>query len=373
MSEITDHKFIVFATEGFNTLGVVRALGEAGIRPYLVVWDRHALAPYSKYVQKSYFSRTLENGVKYIISEFGNEAHKPFIIATSDETESCLDRHFDELKDRFHFFNAGSQGRITQLMEKSYLPQIAESCGLLIPKTEEVKNGELPATLNYPIITKSTTSTIRNWKSNVHICRNEQELLEAYKLINQDRVVLQEYIEKVDEIDYEGFVINDGRDLYMPLDNRYYRTEADGYGLYAYIERNPFPELVEPIKKLFEKIGYNGIFELEFLIDKNGRKYFLEINFRGSAWLYAFNKCGVNLPYMYALSTLKGEIDSSAENVRKLPFSLMYAVTDFRMNVPTRKVPLWRWLREFLSVDCLFYYNRHDMKPFWKKVGYTIR
>lgn len=368
MSVLSNHKFIVFATEGFNSLGVIRALGEAGIRPYLVVWDRYALTPYSKYVQESYFSKTLENGVRYILDTFGNEQEKPFIIATSDETASSLDCHYDELKDKFYFFNAGSQGRITQLMEKGYLPQIAESCGLKIPKTVEVKNGELPTTLNYPVITKSPTSTIRNWKSNVHICHNEDELRDAYKQIKQERVVLQEYIEKVDEINYEGFVINDGRDLYMPLDNRYYRTEKDGYGLYAYIERDAHPELRESIKKLFETIQYNGIFELEFLIDKNGQAYFLEINFRGSAWLYAFNKCGVNLPYMFALSTLQGKIDSSPENIKKLPFSLMYAVTDFKLNVLTHKVSLWRWVREFLSVDCLFYYNRHDMKPFWVKV-----
>ena len=368
MSILSKHKFIVFATEGFNSLGVIRALGEVGVRPYLVVWDRYALTPFSKYVEKSYFSRTLENGIRYILSEFGDEHEKPFIIATSDETQSCLDLHYDELKDKFYFFNAGSQGRITQMMEKGYLPQVAESCGLRIPKTVEVKNGELPTALNYPVITKSPSSTIRNWKSNVHICHDENELLQAFKLINQERVVIQEYIEKADELNYEGFVINDGKDLYMPLDNRYYRTEEDSYGLYAYIERDSHPELRESIKKLFETIRYNGIFELEFLIDKKGQPYFLEINFRGSAWLYAYNKCGVNLPYMFALSTLQGEIDSSPEKIKKLPFSLMYAVTDFKQNVLTRKVSFWRWMREFLTVDCLFYYNRHDMKPFWKKV-----
>ncbi len=365
---LSDHKFVVFATDSFNTLGVIRALGEAGIRPYLVLWDHAKLSNHSKYVKEYYLSHGLENGIQYILSKFGDEQEKPFIFATSDDTVSCLDLHYDELKDKFYFYNAGGQGRITRLMEKGYLPQIAESCGLRIPKTEEVKNGELPKTLSYPVITKSPTSTIHNWKSNVHICNNEGELLKAFELINQDRVVIQEFIEKVDEIDYEGFVINDGKDLYMPLDNRYYRLEEDSYGDYAYIERNPRPELLEPIKKLFEQIGYNGIFEMEFLVDKNGNTYFLEINFRSSAWIYAFNKCGVNLPYMFALSTLQNKLDVASENIKKLPFSLMNSVRDFNKNVLTRKVSLWQWLRDFMSADCFFYYNRHDMKPFWAKM-----
>lgn len=367
-TKIQDHKFIVFAYEGFNTLGVIRALGEAGIRPYLVLWDKAELSIYSKYIKDYYFSHGIENGIQYILSRFGDEKEKPFIFATSDETVSCLDLHFEELKDKFYFYNAGEQGRITKLMEKGYLPKLAESCGLRIPRTEEVRNGELPTTLSYPVITKSPTSTINNWKSNVHICYNKDELLAAFKQIDQDRVVVQEFIEKINEINYEGFVINDGKDLYMPLNNRYYRTEKDSYGDYAYIERNPCPELIEPIKRLFKETGYNGIFEMEFLVDKNGKTYFLEINFRSSAWLYAFNKAGVNLPYMFALSTLKNRLDVESENIKKLPFSLMYPIPDFKMNVLTGKVSFWRWLREFLTADCFFYYNRRDMKPFWAKV-----
>lgn len=372
-TRIQDHIFIVFGRDGINTLGVVRTLGEAGIRPYLVMWTRPEASKYSKYVQECHLPYTLEEGLQCILSRFGNEKEKPFIFATDDESVSCLDLHYDELKDKFYFYHAGEQGRLTKLMEKGYLPKLAESCGLRIPKTEEVRNGQLPTTLNYPVITKSPTSTFFNWKSNVHICYNEEELIKAFNQIYQERVVIQEYIEKVDEIDYEGFVINDGRDLYMPLDNRYYRLEKDSYGNYAYIERNPHPELLEPIQKLFEKTGYNGIFEMEFLVDKNGQTYFLEINFRSSAWIYAFNKCGVNLPYMYALSTLQNQIDTSCENIKKLPFSLMFSITDYKQNVSTGKVPFWRWFREFLSTDCLLLYNRHDMKPFWVKLFRYLR
>lgn len=365
---IQDHKFIVFGRDSINTLGVVRALGEVGIRPHVIVlWTEPELTKHSKYIADYYLAHQPEDGLQYLLSRFGDEKETPFLFSIDDETVSCLDLHFNELKDKFYFYHAGEQGRITQLMEKGYLPQIAESCGLRVPKTEVVRNGELPKSLSYPVITKSTTSTIHNWKSNVHICRNEAELLNAFKLINQETVVLQEFVEKENEINYEGFVINDGKDLYMPLNNRYYRLEEDSYGNYAYIEKNPTPELYEPIHRLFEKIGYNGIFEVEFLVDKNGQTYFLEINFRSSAWIYAFNKCGVNLPYMFALSTLQHKLDVSHENIKKLPFSLMNPVADFRSHVLTRKVSLWQWLREFMTADCFFYYNRHDMKPFWAK------
>ena len=75
-TRILDHKFIVFGRDGINTLGVIRALGEAGIRPYLVLWTRPELSKYSKYVQECYLSFTLEKGFQYILSKFGEEKEK---------------------------------------------------------------------------------------------------------------------------------------------------------------------------------------------------------------------------------------------------------------------------------------------------------
>lgn len=361
-----ENKFIVFAVDHFNPLGVIRSLGEIRINPIVVLYSKHPmLVQYSKYISKLYVVDTIDKGLEIITKNYSGESQKPFILATSDDVESVLDQHYNELKDNFYFYNAGEQGRITQMMDKKTICEMGKECGLLVPKTEEVEKGQMPQTLRYPLITKATISTIENWKANVFICNNEDELKEAYKYIVGDHVLLQEYVKKVDELNIEGFSINDGNDVYMPLQNRFYRVTEDSYGNYLHIDKFLQIDLLEKIKEIFKKTRYNGVFEMEFMIDKDNNYYFLEINFRNSAWLYSYTKCGVNLPVMFAKSVIAGHIVNEDENVKKLPFKVIDEITDFKWSVLSGKVNIFKWLIELFTSDCTFYFNKHDMKPFY--------
>ena len=360
-------KFIVFAVDHFNPLGVIRSLGEVGIRPIVILFSPHGsiLVKYSKYIGVLHIVQTIEEGYRLLLEKYAVPSCKQFLYATSDDVESYLDLHYEELYPFFYFYHAGEKGRITRMMEKSEIVRLAQQVGLKIPKTEEVKRGDIPTTLQFPIITKATISTIQNWKSNVYICRNEQELMEAYQHINCEYVILQEYIEKVDELNTEGFCINDGKDVYMPLQNRFFRTTDTSYGNYLYIEKFNHPELIDKIHRLFELTHYNGVFEMEFMVGKDGELYFLEINFRNSAWLYAYTRCGLNFPLMYAKSVVAGKIIDEDAHITKLPFTLMDELTDFKWSVLSRKVPFMTWLKELINADCLFYYNKQDKAPFF--------
>lgn len=362
---IYKHKFIVFAIDHFNSLGIIRSLGEKGINPIVVLYgEKSKLVQKSKYISEYYRSNNIEECYEYIKDNYSQELYKPFIIATTDETASCLDLHYDELVDKFHFFNAGEQGRITKMMEKEYIAHLAQSCGLKIPKTEEVNRGDMPKSVKFPIMTKSNTPTIHNWKANVFICNNENELKEAYKHITQERVILQEYIHKKNELNYEGFAINNGQDLYMPYDNRFYRNTPSSYGQYGFIEKSQQTELFHKIKELVKETKFNGIFEIEFLIDQNDNFYFLEINFRSSCWTYAYTKCGINLPIMYSQSVIYGKINTSEEHICKLPFKFMNVIPDFKINVKNGNLTFTKWVKDFLDIDCSFYFNKKDIMPF---------
>lgn len=362
-----DQKYIVFAVDHFNPLGVIRSLGEIGIKPIVILYSlkESILVKYSKYICQLHQVRTIEDGYKILIEKYACKETKHFIFPTSDDIESFLDLHYDTLAPYFYFYHAGRQGRVTQLMEKSEIVKLAQEAGLEVPKTEEVKIGQMPTALSYPILTKANISTIHNWKSNVFICYNEEDLREAYRRINSEKVVLQEYIDKIDELNIEGFCINNGKDVYMPLQNRFFRTTETSYGNYLYIEQFNHSELRDKINKLFELTRYNGIFEMEFIIARNGKLYFLEINFRNSAWLYGYSKCGVNFPILFAKSIVEGKIKSDDASIKKLPFTLMDEITDFKWSVLSRKVSLFKWLKELKSADCTFYYNKQDKRPFY--------
>lgn len=375
MESYKEHTFIVFCVDHFNPLGLIRSLGEDGIKPAVIIYGKEKpyLITKSIYPGKTYWVKTMEDGLKILLEEYSNEKFKPFIYTCSDDIESFLDLHYDALIDRFYFFNGGRQGQVTHWMEKTRMARLAEGCGMTIPKAEEVAVGELPKTLRYPIMTKSVISTLYNWKGNVHICHDEKELLEAYKTIRGDRVVLQEYIEKDNEISFEGISINNGKEIYMPFQSRYLRFTSDSFGNYVGFDEPDNKDLLYKIKLLFDKVSYSGIFSIDFLHGKDGRIYFLEINFRNSAWSYACTSQGANLPIIYARSVLTGHLDIADVKLKKTSFTAMDECADFKQAVLVNRESPVKWYREMKSCDTLFYSHKNDMQPLYAFIGHRIK
>ena len=57
---IYKHKFIVFAIDHFNSLGIIRSLGEKGINPIVVLYGEK-----SKLVQKSKYVSRIDSNLAY--------------------------------------------------------------------------------------------------------------------------------------------------------------------------------------------------------------------------------------------------------------------------------------------------------------------
>lgn len=362
-----EHLHIVLAQDHYNPLGVVRSLGEEGVSPVVILisMDKPHLVNKSKYISTIHLVKTIDDGYEVLMKNYANEESKPFIYTCSDDIESFLDLHYDALIDHFYFFNAGEKGRITKMMEKEQMIKMALESGIDVPKTEVVKVGEKPMTLHYPILTKAVISTSTNWKNNVHICRNESELLEAYKTIQGESIILQEYITKKNELCLDGVSMNGGEEVYLPIQSEYLRFTPSAYGNYIYFQKYKEIELLPKIKEIFKKTGYTGIFSMEFLRDKDDKFYFLEINFRNSTWSYAHTHVGINLPVIWAKSILAGHMDLEGVVVQKESFTAMQEFTDFKDSVIGGQVSLWQWIKEARDCDCPFYYNKKDNKPFW--------
>lgn len=287
-------KNIVFGRNFGNTLGQVRNFGAAGLSS-IVVWygDNHHTPKDSKYISEFYEVDSYESGIDFIINHFAVIGEKQLLSADCDGVVGALNERYDDLKDYFYFFNAGEKGRLNYYMEKGVLCSLAEKYNLKIPRTELVKVGELPQRLSYPIFTKAADSFNIAWKKSVSICTNEEELKEYYKHQKDDTVILQEYVVKKDEFVLQGVSVNKGKDVYIPIQGGYYRLPADAYGTYLHFEKNEAdPKIIESLKKMIEEIGFEGVFEIEFLIDENDVMYFLEINFRHTLWTHAFTDMG---------------------------------------------------------------------------------
>ena len=132
---IDEHKFIIFGTYAANTLGQIRSLGEKGIFPIAVLVHKNSFRiDKSKYLSKVYNVCDINEGLDLIIKIFGNEILKPFLYTDRDDIMGLLDRKFNELKDKFYFWNAGEEGRLNIYLNKNEQLRLAAECGFNIPK-----------------------------------------------------------------------------------------------------------------------------------------------------------------------------------------------------------------------------------------------
>lgn len=372
--ELIKHKFIILGDGHFNTLGMVRSLGEVGIRPDVVlVGNKSSNVPKSKYIKNIYFVDTGDLGIDYILSNYKDEKKKPFLLTGNDKIISAIDNNYNRLKDNFYFFNAGQEGRINKLLSKKEQNILAESCGFNVPIFEEVNIGDKPTKVPYPLITKAIDSTVENWKEQVFICHDDSELSEAYSKLKGSRILLQQYIEKKNETGFDALTVNGGEDTYLPLQLTYYDTTATSFGNSIYFYRPEDKLLCDRIRLLMKKTHYSGIFSIDFLIGRDDTIYFLEINFRNSAWSYPSTCAGVNLPIIWAQSILNKKLETENVKIKKLPFSSIAEQEELSHALRNGVGETIKVIRKIRKCNSCVVWNRNDQKPFWFKVKSYIR
>lgn len=371
--KIRNHKHIVFGFEHYNPLGIVRSLGEVGIESIgIIIKNERKITSKSKYLKKIHYVNDIEEGYKVLLDNYGKEDNKPFVYASDDQVTNYMDARYDELKDRFYFYNAGKPGRIAEYQRKDKILELAGKHGLDYLKTIVVKRGEIPEGIEYPIITKAIISTFDNWKGDMIICNNEEELKKAYKKIRCESVLIQKYIHKKNELCLEGFSVDKGKKAVITIASSYNYILEDSYSPYMTVDNLKNDELRSKLAAMLEEVGFEGIFEVEFLVDKDDHLYFLEINFRNSTWSYASTIAGMNLPVLWASGMINPKATEDVLKYIDKPFTAMVEFDDHRLRVKTKQMSQKQWFREFKSARCKYYCASKDYKPVISVVLYKI-
>lgn len=371
MSILDKQKIIVIGMEHYNPLGLVRTLGKNGIEPdYIAIKHKSEVVSKSRYVSTVHHVDTVDEAYDVLLSEYAHvDDALPVVLTTDDDIQSLLDEHYDELKDKFILFNSGIPGRTTAFMNKKAILDIAERCGLNVLDTRVVENGEIPADLQYPIITKAISPNDGGWKSDVHICYTEKDLREAFKTIQSPTVLLQRYVDKKNEVCVDGFTIDHGKTMFNPMCTTY-NYNIDGY-YSPYMTVHPYfldEGTTNAIARMMEEIGFEGIYSIEFLIDSDDTLYFSEVNFRNSTWNYCITQLGIPLPLLWVKAMLTGKILDEWNKPIPEGFVAMVEPIDHKKRVIEGDTDLADWLADFRNADCLFYQDDEDPEPFREMV-----
>ena len=143
-----EREFIVLCGEHYNPLGIIRSLGEAGIKPIAIVKkNEFQLTSKSKYIKKLHFVNSIEEGFNLLLETYANEKCPPYVYTADDKTMTHIDQHYDEIRGRAFCFNAGKPGRITFYMNKDNINRIAIKHGLNVLNATVVNKGEIPSGL----------------------------------------------------------------------------------------------------------------------------------------------------------------------------------------------------------------------------------
>lgn len=340
-----------------NTLSVVRSLGEAkiGFALILVTDDDFCNVQYSKYIDESHFYKVAKlEDIDKVLETYKDRGLK--IICTFDAAAMYVDSIEEELCK--HFRTPANGKHIGELFEKEAQCRLAEQCGLTVPKSQSyIRNNPITdITIPYPILLKPAVS-VEGEKSDIHICTNEEELINALHSESRcEEFIAQEFIDKEYEINCLGVRTENG--IYLPGGVRKIRhypriTGACSFGLFQSMDK--YDIQLDCIERFLEFANYYGPFSIEFL-HKNGKNYFMEMNFRNDGLAYSATCAGANLHALYVHSNHWPKMCKI-----NLVYMMDYSI-DF-LYVKEKEISLKQWLNDALRTRCFININFRDLRP----------
>lgn len=310
-------KVVIIGHGSTARLGLVRALAEANYDITVIVTsfknkkgELNTVKPfdcYSKYISRVlYIFAGESNGlVQLLLDECTDPNQIVVVLPDSDFSTSVIDTNQDKLQEHFVFPHVNhTLGGIVQWMDKAKQKKLADEIGLNYAKSSEIKVEDniysIPEGVQYPCFTKPKV-TILGGKQYFRKCDNEQQLKSLLDIVGakwNTTILAEQYINIETEYALLGF--SDGNTVLIPGIIKFIRNSKSHFGIAMEGEVMPvsgFEELLEKFKQFVLKVGFVGVFDIDFFWG-DGKWWFGEMNLRFGGSGYAITKMGVNLPVM---------------------------------------------------------------------------
>lgn len=357
---------IIIGGNHHNTLGVIRALGQKGIYSIviLVTTEQNPYVSYSKYIKQCVILNNKQEITPWLIEHSRHLQCKAVIFSCADFVTSELDKFYNELSNHYHLPTANGKDVCNHYMNKDIMATLANMVGIFTPPSwiiEEYTNHNLNE-VDFPCIVKPLAS-IYGTKAEIKIFQ-EKSSLEKYLLENKGhRFIIQKYIEKDFEYQLIGCSLNHGREIIIPGYSKCIRPcPGTNTGFLEYKPMNSFNCDLNACKEFIKHIGYQGLFSMEYLRDKQGNDYFMEINMRNDGNGICVTGAGMNLPYIWYQYCIGGDYKTEISN-KINDIYVMPEFDDFIL-VLKRKVLLRTWWNDYKRTTTFMEYSNDDPKPY---------
>lgn len=353
------NRVIIIGDSTHNTLSAVRSFGEAKIPQILLLVCEHdtCYVQHSKYLKHGncYVVNTLDECMYFL--ETLKQKEGQTLMTTFDAAAEWVDAREEQLS---KWFRTPCRGmHIGNLFNKDVQCQLAKDCGLDVPfSIVYERSAELPVSeLVFPLITKPLVSSA-GAKEDIHICRNLEELKSALQENSHcERFLMQQFVEKEYEINATGVSTDDGVVMGGAIHKYRHWPRLVGACTFGVFEKMDSYNVNFPAVEAFlKRSGYHGPFSVEFLHTKEGKNYFMEVNFRNDGLAYASTCAGANLHALY-MDYIK-KIDWS-----KFQKTYMMNYSVDLLYVREGDISFLRWFKDFLKTRCFINICFSDLGP----------
>jgi predicted ATP-grasp superfamily ATP-dependent carboligase len=309
-----------------HSLGIVRSLGQKGLRVSVLTESSSRLASYSRYCSSSWMAPAPHNeGYFEAVVAILRRSHFDLIIPVGYASTAALARHKSELASLSRL-EVADFVKIRAAADKRYVAKLAEAAGVPTPKTvcPSSFSDAMSAcsNLRYPVVVKAPHESV---KRPVVYARSPKQLeailnnmsLEACHGIN-NLPIIQEYIPGCGCGFFALYQNGICKRVFM---HRRVREVPPSGGISSCAESFHDPRLQEYGTRLLDRLDWHGVAMVEFRHDRRDGEYkLMEINPKFWGSLDLALAAGVDFPYDLCLMAQGRHLAYSDEYNRNLRF-----------------------------------------------------
>ncbi len=289
-----------------SSLGITRSLGRLGIPVFAVQRNSFIPSGVSRYLRGKFLWRTdAQDSDRFLeeMASIGKILDRPTILVPTDDLSAILiAEHADELASQFIF--ARPPATLPRMLaNKRCLYELCHHLGIPSPHTVFPHSHEelidLTAHMQFPVVVKATEPWLlpRSIKSTA-IVSDRQELIGYFDNFWRKSPATTLMIQKM-------IPPSSSEDWFV---HGYCNHQSNPIAVFTGVKLRSYPALAGPTTlgrsvrndalreqaiKLFSAIGYHGIMDLDFRLDRrDGRYYLLDFNPRIGAQFRLFEDSG---------------------------------------------------------------------------------
>lgn len=357
-------RIIVWGSDNYNTLGVIRSLGGQGFDVTLLLnGHKIGLASASKYCDHVVEKSNLLGCVEYLTKNYPDEpcvTNRPLIIPGGDAVSVAMAKNYDVLNKKFYLMTTSDPKVLLKVTDKNEMGRVAKEAGFLIPKSQKYKVGDTSFEVPFPVILKPVYSVGRK-EFKTKVFRTKKDFIHFAKYLNpNNRYIMQQFIEREHDIVVYGCRVPSGRTV-LAGHHTLERWSDDGGGSYGHLSPE-VPQYLNPeaIAKFLEMIDYYGLFSAEYGY-KDGKAYFYEINLRNDGFTHLTYQAGANLPLLWVSESMQLGLsvpEKMTQNV--VGINEIYDV----INVFRGRISWKRYKSDKAEAKAFHFYDPNDIEPY---------